>query len=123
MCLTFSRYGHRGLGPGSVKSSLDWIGYLPVTVLAVFGSLTGRLGAAIPTRRSVTVNEDKSGFGWRGKRLGIADRYPRGSQSAGIKGRASQEYIPNIYRMTVMINHHRQISGIELNSSIPFFSF
>ena len=25
MCLNFSRYGHRGLGPGSVKSSLDWI--------------------------------------------------------------------------------------------------
>ena len=28
MCSNFSRYGHRGLGPGSIKSSLDWIGLI-----------------------------------------------------------------------------------------------
>ena len=53
MCLNFSRYGHRGLGPGSVKSSLDWIG--------LDNSVQERL-KAFDSGRVLTASVDESGM-------------------------------------------------------------
>ena len=63
------------------------------------GTARIRLGSAIPSRSTFTVNADKSGFGWRAtswgwRTLGIADRYPQANIVLIPQQRHSDEASP-----------------------------